>query len=66
MIPASYHFNNIDRFASRHPGVEAEIAEARRRDGVATHRRPGMLKTLISRLLPATRPVHDWSHVPAE
>lgn len=63
MIPATYHFNNIDRCAALHPGVEAEIAEARRRDGVANRKRSPVLKMLLGRL---PRPRRDWSHVPAE
>lgn len=65
MIPATYHFNNIDRCAALHPGVEAEIAEARRRDGIESHRRLQAL-ALLRLVMPALRSQHDWSRTPAE
>jgi hypothetical protein len=67
MIPATYHFNNIDRCAALHPGVEAEIAEARRRDGTKARRtRLQALSSGLGRLLRVRQPEQNWSRVPAE
>lgn len=66
MIPASYHFQDITRSAPMHPGVEAEIAEARRRDGIESKSQPWRLATVLRRLLPVWQPKRDWSRVPAE
>ncbi|GLQ58075.1 hypothetical protein [Devosia nitrariae] len=64
MIPATYHFKNIDR-ALLHPGVEAEIAEARRRDGTESPSRL-QARALLRLVMPAWPPRHGWSRIPAE
>lgn len=66
MIPATYHFKDIDCHACIHPGVAAEIAEARRRDGVENPSRLQALAAVLRRLVPGSRPRPDWSRVPAE
>jgi hypothetical protein len=66
MIPASYHFKDIYRDASMHPGVEAEIAAARARDGIEYHAPLKVLAVVLRRLVPAQQLRYDWSRIPAE